>query len=88
MKSKFVLITTEHRGVFAGELVEHSETTVKLANARCAIYWNTKTGFLELASNGPNSGSKISATADAITLYGVTSISDCTSEAERAWRAA
>lgn len=88
MKSKFVLVTTEHRGVFAGELVEHDGTKVVLNQAKCAIYWNTKAGFLELAKIGPNVGSKISAVADGLILYGVTSLADCTPEAEAAWRKA
>lgn len=88
MKKRFVLVTTEHRGVFAGELAEHDRSKVTLINAKCAIYWNTKRGFLELAQVGPNAGSRISAPAASLILYGVTSIADVTTEAEAKWEKA
>ena len=85
---KYVLVTTEYRGVFAGELVAEKERTVTLANARCAIYWGTKRGFLQLGDTGPTSSSRIGAVAPEIILHGVTSISACTPIAEAAWRKA
>lgn len=50
----YVLVTTLHRGVFAGEVVALSEAEfrVVLRDARCAIHWKTAGGFLELASIG------------------------------------
>lgn len=84
--SSYVLVTTEYRGVFAGELKDQKEREIVLTNARCAIYWGTKTGFLELASKGPNSKSRIGSVAGEIKLYGVTSVTTCTPEAEKAWR--
>lgn len=84
----YVLVTTLHRGVFAGEVVELDESNFRivLKNARCAIHWRTTRGFLELASDGPNSGRKIGAIAPQLTLYGVTSISICSEEAKVAWQ--
>ena len=88
-KQKFVVVTTQWRGVFAGELIFQDEPAGKivLKNARCAIKWGTTEGFFELASKGPNSKSKLGAIALEITLYGVTSVLVCTSEAEAAWSA-
>lgn len=89
---KPVLVTTEHRGVFFGYLAGRSEEatglTVTLERARCAIYWATKTGFLELAAIGPNSASKIGARAPRIELRNVTSVTDCAPAAVEAWERA
>jgi hypothetical protein len=90
MKQTYVMITTKHRGVFAGYLLEERDngSTVVLEQARCAIRWGTSKGFLELASEGPTSNSKIGAVAPQVTLYDVTAKVLCTEKAEGAWRAA
>ena len=91
MKSmKSVLVTTSHRGVFWGQLESTSDAgrTVTLTRARNAIRWATQNGFLELASDGPNSNSKIGAIAPRIVLYDVTSITECTDAATQAWELA
>lgn len=84
-----VLITTEYRGIFWGwlEATRDGGRTVVLTGARSAIYWGTTHGFLELAQIGPNSKSRIGARADRITLYEVTSMTECTPEATAAWEA-
>lgn len=89
-KTDYVMITTQHRGVFAGDLVEEYDggRTVTLRNARCAIRWATTKGLFELARSGPNAKSLIGDVAPEITLYDVTSLSRMTPEAEAAWRAA
>ena len=86
-EQKFVLVTTEYRGVFAGFLESQDSRTVVLTRAKCAIRWNTGGGFLELAKKGPNDGSRIGSEAERITLYGVTSIADVTDEAREKWLA-
>jgi len=85
---RYVLVTTEYRGVFAGEFVKEEGRTVTLRNARCAIYWGTKRGFLQLGDTGPTSSSRIGSVALEIVLHGVTSISVCTPAAEAAWEKA
>lgn len=87
---KYVLVTTEYRGVFAGEQDTYDEEArrITLKNVRCAIYWATKGGFLELADVGPNESSKIGSVAPRVELHGVTSVVDCTEKAEKAWRSA
>jgi len=84
---KFVLVTTEYKGVFAGHLCEYSKDgrRIILKEARCAIRWATTKGFIELAEVGPNSESKIGATAPEIELYGVTSVTECTELAKQVW---
>jgi hypothetical protein len=86
----YVLVTTEYRGVFAGELVarDDAKRTMSLDGARCAIYWSADVGgVLGLAESGPSSSCRIGATAD-VDLFGVTSVSPVTRGAERLWRAA
>ena len=77
MINQSVLVTTQHRGVFFGKLVEERDggKTIELENARCAIRFGTTTGFLELSQTGPTSRSKIGAVAPRIRLHEVTSIS-------------
>lgn len=84
-ETKPVIITTSHRGVFWGYLESEKDRTVVLTGARNAIQWNTKKGFIELADVGPNSGSRIGARAQRITLHDVTSVTECTEAATKAW---
>ena len=85
-EKRAVLVTTVHRGVYFGFLEsDESREKVVLSHCRCAIYWNTKHGVLELASEGPNSGSKVGAQAERVTLYDITSIADVSDEAAEKW---
>ena len=87
-KTKPVLVTTAHRGVFAG-LVPTSQDptaeTVVLNDCRMAIYWGTTKGVFELAATGPTSKSRISAPAENVGLRSVTAIADITPEAWTKW---
>jgi hypothetical protein len=87
-KTRHVIITTEYRGVYFGELVAHSDRTAVIANARMAIYWGTENGVDQLANSGPTSKSKIGAKAPKVWLCGITSLVDCTPEAVKAWEKA
>ena len=81
-----VVVTTIHRGVFFGELVDENGDTCKLKNARNCVYWPSDVrGFLGLAFAGPSKGSKIGPAAPSLTLRGVTSIAECTTEAAEKW---
>ena len=86
-KGRPVLVTTEFRGVFFGYAEDTSGDTVKLEGARCAIYWATKGGFMELAEVGPNANSRIGSRAD-IELRKVTSVTEVTDKAVEAWESA
>lgn len=83
---KHVLVTTKHRGVFAGYLEQDSApASLVLSRARCAIKFGTERGFLQLASTGPTKNSRIGDEAPSVTLYDITSITETTPEAEAKW---
>lgn len=87
---KQVLITTAHRGVFAGEIADDQDIAAKampLSNARMAIYWGTTRGVMELCETGPTKSSKISAPADIPMLHDITAIFTITPEAWAKWTA-
>lgn len=89
MKFRPVLITTKHRGVFAGEIPATQDLTVTqmaLKNARMAIYWGTTKGVLELAETGPTAKSRISAVADVPMLHDITGVFAISEEAWRVWQ--
>lgn len=88
---KPVLITTKHRGVFAG-LVEDdadlTERTMGLKQARMAIKFGTTKGVMELAETGPTNNSKIGAVADIPVLHDVTGVFEISDKAWEKWQAA
>jgi len=82
------LVTTEHRGVFAG-LVDPdtiNQPTLRVHKAKMAIYWGTTRGVMELAETGPTAKSKISAPADIPVLHSVTAVFEISAEAWAAWQ--
>lgn len=85
----FVVVTTQHRGVFAGVLTgKKDEKTVTLADAQMCVYWSADVqGVLGLATSGPSKTCKVTRQVPQIVLQDVTSVIDCTKEAEEAWRA-
>lgn len=88
---KPVLVTTEHRGVFAGLIEDDQDINARsmpLKSAKMAIYWGTAKGVMELAKDGPNGKSKISLAADIPALHGITAVFDVTPEAWKKWEAA
>ncbi len=88
MSERPVLVTTEHRGVFFGYADDTSQTTVVLKRARLCVYWSAEMkGFMGLASMGPNNKCRIGPAAD-ITIRDITSVTECTPEAVKAWESA
>lgn len=85
-----VLVTTEFRGVFFGEVIAHDlPNSITLRRARNCIYWDSSVGgFLGLAATGPGPGCRIGAVADELTLWHVTSVSRLTDQATAAWESA
>lgn len=82
-----VLVTTEHRGVFAGYLETRiDESTIKLKDARMVIRFGTTRGLLELCETGPTSQSKISAKADC-EIRKITAVFAISPEAAAKWEA-
>ena len=88
---KQVIITTQHRGVFAGEIPDDQDLSAKampLFNAKMAIYWGTTKGVMELAETGPTSKSRISAQADIPMLHDITAIFGISEKAWEKWQKA
>lgn len=86
-----VLITTKHRGVFAGEIdpgQDLAATAMPVRGARMAIYFGTTRGLLELAETGPTAKSRISAPADIPMLHDITAVFAITDKAWAKWQAA
>ena len=85
---RYVLVTTEHRGVFAGYASDTDGDIVKLRQARNCIYWSAALkGFLGLATVGPDKDCKIGPAAD-IELRKITAVAAVTPEAQAKWEAA
>lgn len=88
---KPILVTTKHRGVFAGLVPDDQDinaSSMPLKSARCAIRWATTKGIAELASDGPNSKSKIGAPADLEALHDITAVWAISDAAWKKWQAA
>ena len=87
MDTKYVIVTTTHRGVFFGRLERYDEDKkiAVLCDCRMAIYWGTTNGLFELANTGPTPKSKISAPAPTVTLHDCTSLIDVAADAVAAW---
>lgn len=85
---RFVLVTTSHRGVFAGYATDTSADTIELKRARNVIYWSADVGgFMGLAANGPTAGCRIGPACD-IEVRNITSVAEIGPDAEAKWRAA
>lgn len=86
---KNVLITTAHKGVFAGQINRNQDIkakTMAVKNAYMAIYFGTSNGVMELAHTGPTGKSKISAPADIEALHDITAIFTITDKAWEKWQ--
>ena len=86
---KAVMVTTSHRGVYAGLVPDDQDMTartMRLEEARCAIYWATTKGVAELAETGPNKNSRIGAPATIEALHDITAVWAITPEAWQVWR--
>lgn len=86
MKQK-VLVTTEYRGVYVGDLKEHDKAgrSCVLTNARMCIHWGTDKGVDQLADDGPMHGGKYASKAREIWIPGLTSLVVCSDAAALAW---
>jgi len=85
------LVTTVHRGVFAGLIPADADLTQKtlaLKSARMAISWGTTKGVMQLCDTGPTGSSRISAPADIPVLHDVTGVFAITDAAWAKWMAA
>lgn len=88
-KGEYVLVTTEFRGVFWGEVLDSSmlPNEITLSDARNCIYWSQDMeGFLGLAKYGPSDSCKIGASVKELTLYKITSVAKCSDGATEKWK--
>jgi len=86
---KPVLVTTNYRGVFYGEVLDDKKLPkeIKLKAARNCMYWSSDcNGFLGLAATGPTKSCKIGVMVPEITLYDITSVTPVTEVAVKAWK--
>jgi hypothetical protein len=87
-EERYVLVTTEHRGVFAGFATDTDGDVINLRAARNCIYWSMELkGFLGLASMGPDKSCRIGPAAD-IQIRKITAVVEVTPEAQAAWESA
>lgn len=88
MKTKIPLvITTAHKGVFFGYGVPTQNKTIRVEQAQMCVYWSTDVhGVVGLAANGPTTSCKVGPPAPAMTLQDVTSVMECSKEAETRWK--
>lgn len=76
-----VLVTTERGGVYFGYMTADTTapTRLDLTTARVITEWDTGAqGYLTLAVRGPSGLATVSPAAPSVTLYGITSIAECT----------
>lgn len=86
---KAVVVTTEKKGVFFGYASEVSKEKMLLRGARLCVYWAADCkGFMGLAAKGPTKSCKIGPAVPSITVFDITSVSECSPEAAAAWEAA
>ena len=85
-KERAVIVCTSHKGVFFGFAKDTTGDSIRLRNARMAIYWGTTRGVMQLAETGPTSSSKISAKAD-IEVRSITAVFEVSPTALAAWEA-
>lgn len=86
--TKAVLVTTEFRGIFYGNIKDDSKLPqeITITGARNAIYWSSDCGgFLGLASQGPTKGCTIGALVSELTLYKITSVTPVEDGAVKKW---
>jgi hypothetical protein len=90
-EERFVVVTTAHRGVFAGVVVswEPEHKRAVLRDARNCLYWSADVkGVVGLVAQGPSAGCRIGPAAPQIELLDVTAVLDCTAQARARWEAA
>lgn len=84
---RYVMVTTEFRGVFMGQMEEESGSRVVLRDAQNCIRWSVdEHGVFGLAAYGPGEECRIGPVVPRLVLRRVTSVTDCTPEAVKRWR--
>lgn len=83
------VITTSHRGVFAGDITDVDGTTVTVEGVRMCVSWSADVrGVLGLASHGPTKSCRVTRAVEGATvLHDVTGMFPMSGEAVAAWEA-
>lgn len=86
---KSILICTQYKGVFYGEVPADTDLTPKMLtdikNARMVFNWRNEKGVMGLASDGPDDRCKWGEPADIEVLHDITAIFNVTDKAKSAW---
>lgn len=84
-----VIACTEHRGVFFGYTEDPMAEPMVVHNMRNCVYWSADVkGFLGLTVTGPTAGCRIGPASKKVILKNITSVSECSPEAVKAWEEA
>ena len=89
-KKRSVVVTTEHRGVFFGNLVGQNDDskTLRLTEAQMCVYWSSDVrGVMGLAATGPSRSCRVTPAVPKMVIQDVTGVMDATDEAVKAWAA-
>jgi hypothetical protein len=86
-KSRPVLVTTAHRGVFVGQTTGALEAeALMLTNCRMVVYWSADShGVLGIAKRGVTKSCRLSPAVDKISLRSITSVIEASAEAAKSW---
>lgn len=86
-KTRPVVVTTAHRGVFVGYTADPPcAEIVTLERGRMIVYWPPEVhGVLGLAVRGPVEGSRVSPAVKSIALRNVTAIIEASPAAAKQW---
>ena len=88
-KTRPVLVTTSHRGVFFGYTEDTKGEIIVLQRARNCLYWpSEQKGFIGLATQGPVSSCRIGPAAETFEVRDITGVVACSDEAVKAWERA
>lgn len=86
---KYVVVTTEYKGVFFGLLVGIRDGTATLEKARNCLYWSQDVrGVFGLAATGPTPSCRIGPEVPSLIVMKMTSLAEATPDAVKAWQAA
>lgn len=91
MDEKYVVVTTEHRGVFFGfgPSEPDEQGRIRLRDARMCVYWSSDCkGVMGLAATGPTKSCRIGPAASSLLLTDVTSVAEASDVAQNAWNKA
>ena len=89
LPERAVLVTTDKSGVFFGYATDTSGDIIRLRACRNCIYWSDSIkGFLGLTTTGPDKDCRIGPASPFSEIRGITSVSEVSDIAVKAWESA